>query len=145
MSVPAQWNQFLQLQVFVFFVRPALVPAHRGVVISRFCMYIWKCTRGKRFGGLCFCVWGPALGPKPSKEAWVQHKRTLVQVLLDCSGGLGANMITSSLLIHKFLGFFLRRGCAQLCVFCDVAMLLPLFLQGGCLALKISEFFLFIV
>ena len=116
MSVPAQWNQFLQLQFFfVFLWRPALVPAHRGVVISRFCVCIWKCTRGKRFGGLCFCVWGPALGPKPSKEAWVQHKRTFVQVSLDCSGGLGANMITSSLLIQSF--FFAEGVCTVVCVF----------------------------
>ena len=108
---------------FVFLWRPALVPAHRGVVISRFCVCIWKCTRGKRFGGLCFCVWGPALGPKPSKEAWVQHKRTLVQVLLDCSGGLGANMITSSLLIHKISRFFFCGGGVHSCVCVCFAML----------------------
>ena len=64
-------------------------------------------------------------------------------MLLDCSGGLGANMITSSLLIHKFLGFFFCGGGVHSCVccamlpccsrcFCKVVVLLCKFQNSSC-------------
>ena len=76
---------------------------------------------GNDLGAFVFVCGDQHLAPNLQKKHGFNTKRTFVQVLLDCSGGLGANMITLSLLIH----IFCCGGGVHSCVFflrcCHVA------------------------